>query len=608
MTKTRDLANLASGFRQAGAGAVQRTVESKLQDVVSVKDFGATGDGATDDTAAFTAAFSVSPNVYAPPGTYNVSGLKRSVWSGGGVYFAGSNGMTAKVLASADPEAFDLSWLITKDGNKIVITGDSLSFNAYDFPANGNDAYTQVPGLMSWSFMLRDFIHRADPWFEHADQLDYIGSNGGGVITANSASAYTAPFNNRYVGIGGTGASSEVFFMKRVNNEQTGKMVLHCMSNPNPDGDCLCDVSYSLHPYTSTTLVGTLDARAGTNFQGFEPFSFDVPCGATSNAPVKIIFNNFRLRDGSAIPSGDRRFFMLGAASKNTPVHLTGRGSWTAANLYADFTNRIGQYAPDLLIMITGANDRSLTTKEGWAENMVNIINATRAIKPYCQIVCLGPMPASNAGYAPNELIGGVTMSEFLEYGRKAVTEAGATWFDNYGLFRGVDPAVWRFDNVHMTRRGNKILFDSLVGRFFSAAFGSKEYYDPLLQAAPPTIFQEGKRKESGIVSFSFSSSTLLYSIQGPGTSDPDSVVQSITRRSPYSLRVVFNYDLTRTIAGGPRIGPFNLLHRGGSAYWITARVENVGNNYIDFFLLDNLSGSLLDDAKNDGANYTLFY
>jgi hypothetical protein len=39
MTKTRDLADLGGGFIQAGTGAQQRTVESKLQDVVSVLDF-----------------------------------------------------------------------------------------------------------------------------------------------------------------------------------------------------------------------------------------------------------------------------------------------------------------------------------------------------------------------------------------------------------------------------------------------------------------------------------------------------------------------------------------------------------------------------------------
>ena len=59
----------------AGAGATQRTVQAKLRDVVSVKDFGAVGDGVTDDTAAFQAALNSSANVhvFVPTGTYRIT-------------------------------------------------------------------------------------------------------------------------------------------------------------------------------------------------------------------------------------------------------------------------------------------------------------------------------------------------------------------------------------------------------------------------------------------------------------------------------------------------------------------------------------------------------
>jgi hypothetical protein len=63
-------------FLQAGSGAVQRTVQSKLRDAVSVKDFGAVGDGVADDTAAIQAAIAQAGNggsVFFPAGTYRTT-------------------------------------------------------------------------------------------------------------------------------------------------------------------------------------------------------------------------------------------------------------------------------------------------------------------------------------------------------------------------------------------------------------------------------------------------------------------------------------------------------------------------------------------------------
>jgi hypothetical protein len=58
--------NAAVGYLPAGTGAVATTVQAKLRESVSVKDFGAVGDGVTDDTAAVTNFFN---SAIANPGT-----------------------------------------------------------------------------------------------------------------------------------------------------------------------------------------------------------------------------------------------------------------------------------------------------------------------------------------------------------------------------------------------------------------------------------------------------------------------------------------------------------------------------------------------------------
>lgn len=85
-------------------GAVARTQTSKNSDTVNVKDFGATGNGTTDDRAAIQAAIDTGKHVYMPTGTYRIGSTL-------GLYYTGQiisgDGRTNTVLIADYTQGWD---------------------------------------------------------------------------------------------------------------------------------------------------------------------------------------------------------------------------------------------------------------------------------------------------------------------------------------------------------------------------------------------------------------------------------------------------------------------------------------------------------------------
>lgn len=147
-----DLADLAStassngaalvGFKQAGAGAIDRLVQDKLRELINVKDFGATGNGVTDDTAAIQAAVNATNGMlYFPPGIYlcgqvNISqsiliyGARSSAHSGSG---GGDGSAGSKIVPlTATTSVF------------VIDTGGAVTIKDMWFRGNGQTAGSAI--------------------------------------------------------------------------------------------------------------------------------------------------------------------------------------------------------------------------------------------------------------------------------------------------------------------------------------------------------------------------------------------------------------------------------------------------------------------------------
>ena len=116
------------GFLPAGTGAVATTVQSKLRESVSVQDFGAVGDGVTDDTAAINAA-SATGITEMPAGAYKVNGnltLVNAIRCSNGVAVLDFDGVTGALITDNSPQ--EIKGILI-DGTNCTSVSEAYSFD-----------------------------------------------------------------------------------------------------------------------------------------------------------------------------------------------------------------------------------------------------------------------------------------------------------------------------------------------------------------------------------------------------------------------------------------------------------------------------------------------
>jgi hypothetical protein len=179
---TLDFINLAAtiDFQQAGAGAVVRTMQDKAREVVSVKDFGAVGDGVTDDTAAIQAAITAA--------------AEKTLWIDGGTF------IVTHLTASSSFSIRGSGTIKRKDSASGVLLGLSGASVVYDFAGitlDGNQVnQTPLDSMHTLSFTASGTTSVQAKLVIQG--ITFLNGNGADVTVYNSSDRSTS---NEFVGI-----------------------------------------------------------------------------------------------------------------------------------------------------------------------------------------------------------------------------------------------------------------------------------------------------------------------------------------------------------------------------------------------------------------------
>jgi parallel beta-helix repeat protein len=200
------------GYTQGGTSAVATTVQAKLRESVSVKDFGATGDGTTDDTTAIQAAIDSGSTVYFPDGTYLVS------TAGSGAITRKTDPISHCLLLNNDNQKIDLA------GAKIIIDMESATTTTafgvvadYVYISRGNITNSNgnvypTASTVSGIVVNGQYCTISDTILSYSSSEQIIFSDGGDYGTVNCCDSYDSRDNTlNFFGVRGCKAFDSIF-------------------------------------------------------------------------------------------------------------------------------------------------------------------------------------------------------------------------------------------------------------------------------------------------------------------------------------------------------------------------------------------------------------
>jgi len=204
---------------------------------VSVIDYGATGNGTTDDTTAIQLALNTGKSVFIPQGTYKITATLTTTASGQRVFGDGRYSNTILVWAGAastamwstSSSALQVSVSISDfEIRSLLVDGfQGLDYTNYSYSTFAR-IYIQTYGSNCYGTYATGRSGGDGPYYNQFDQIDFSSNNIGGVTTGSAGHYgnrlliitvnWNGPNSNRFYGGRIAGASHVAWFLDGIGN------------------------------------------------------------------------------------------------------------------------------------------------------------------------------------------------------------------------------------------------------------------------------------------------------------------------------------------------------------------------------------------------------
>lgn len=348
-------------YQPAGAGAVTTSVQAKLRESVSVKDFGAVGDGVTNDTAAIKAAIATGNDVFFPAGTYLVTDL-GAVNNRQTLY---SHNRSAKITyTNTSGTILEMSCFGSRIENLwFEGTGTGGSEIVIRYPTTGEVGYYPRHNIITGIRVSSAFTAYEDNGYDNYLQNFYFNDVGYG-ITLNSQANAEVSYGSIYGD--GTGYLIDVGDQANANVEKvsTGGSATWVVNVSSIKATLITGCHFETQCQASVRIGDSSNCSVFIYGCTFGSTWTDQTIIATSSggngASIALVGNNFLNTNplGHIDDQAGTRFFCSNNNGLSTSDFVTGNGTVFNADLFEKDT-----YTPILTTQTSGtlSTDRSLS-------------------------------------------------------------------------------------------------------------------------------------------------------------------------------------------------------------------------------------------------------